>query len=126
MCKGPLQIYQIIIIIRRIRRRRGKEEVLYTNDNHNDINNNGTTNTYSNTGDYRWIQIQAKTQAKTGGLCRFQIWMFYYFLNSVLWHKERDTILTMLTIPNMPCILWCLRSLSVEIWKTQLHLSAQS
>ena len=42
---------------------------------------------------------------------------------SVLRHEERDTILTMLTIPNARRILWCLRSLSVEIRKTQLHLS---
>ena len=38
-------------------------------------------------------------------------------------HEERDTILTMLTPPNARCILSCLRSLSVEIRKTQLHLS---
>ena len=43
-------------------------------------------------------------------------------MTSVQRHEERDTILTKLTIPNARCILWCLRSLSVEIRKTQLHL----
>ena len=47
------------------------------------------------------------------------------FLTSVLRHEERETQFlkffvnhTMLTIPNVRRILWCLRSLSVEIWKT--------
>ena len=53
---------------------------------------------------------------------------FYKFLASVLRHeeRERETILNMLTILSDPTnalrIPWCLRSLSVEIWKTQLHL----
>ena len=57
----------------------------------------------------------------------FRYEQFIQILVSVLRHEERDTILTMLTIlsdlhPNVRRILRCLRSLSVEIRKTQLHL----
>ena len=37
-----------------------------------------------------------------------------YYANHTIWPS-------MLTIPNAPHILWYLRSLSVEIWKTQQH-----
>ena len=51
---------------------------------------------------------------------------FINFLTSVHRNEERDTIPTMLTIFSDPTnaqrILWCLRSPSVEIRKTQLHL----
>ena len=55
---------------------------------------------------------QANTN--TGGLCHFRCKMFYKLLTSVLRHERRDTILTMLTIPKVRRILWCLRSLWVE------------
>ena len=47
----------------------------------------------------------------------FRIWMGLLISGfSPSWHEERDTILkaytnhTMLTLPNVLCILWCLRS----------------
>ena len=58
------------------------------------------------------MQIQADSCSGTNA--------FINFLTSVHRHEERDTILTLLTIPNALRILWCLRSLSVEIRKTQL------
>ena len=68
------------------------------------------TSTYAN----HTIQIQADSVASgTNSLL---------ISASVLLHEERDTILSMLTIPNARCILWCLRSLSVKIRKAQLHL----
>ena len=45
-------------------------------------------------------------------MINFWVWFF----------EERDTILTMLTISNARHILLCLKSLSVEIRKTQQHL----
>ena len=79
------------------------------------------------------IQIRKQANTNSGGLCTnagenrrnllFRYERFYQFLTSVLRHQERDTILTMLTIPNASHILWCVRSLSVEIRKkNQLHL----
>ena len=60
-------------------------------------------------------------KTNTGRLCRSGTNAFINFLTSVLRHKERDTIFTMLTILSDPTnvwrILWCLRSLSVEIRK---------
>ena len=95
--------------------------MLYSH-NHNDINPTvhiqmQIHNTYSN------------TNAGTGGLFCSDTNGFINFLNSAVRHEERDTILKSLSwsyyannIPNGRCILWCLRSLSVEIRKTQLHL----
>ena len=84
--------------------------VLYTH-NHNKIDNNGTTNTYSNTGA---IQRQAK---QTDSVVQVRTILLTSCLDSSTQgerHKERDTILTMLTILSDPinaqCILWCLRS----------------
>ena len=89
--------------------------MLYTH-NHHDIDNNGTTNAYSNTG-----AIQRQADFVVSGTNAF-----INFLTSVHRHEERDTILTMLTILSDPTnalrIPWCLRSLLVEIKKTQLHL----
>ena len=67
---------------------------------------------------YRWTQsFQIRTCLLISG---FSPW----------WHEKRDTILKSLCWsyyadprPNTRHILWCLRSLSVEIQKTQLHLS---
>ena len=46
------------------------------------------------------IHIQSNTNADTGRLSCFRHKRFYWLLTSVHWHEERDTILTMLTIPN--------------------------
>ena len=92
--------------------------VLYThNHNHNDINQMAHIHNI-----LKYSQIQ-----NTGGPRHCSgTNAFINFLTSVLQHEERDTILTILTILSDPtntlCILWCLRSLLVEIWKTQLHL----
>ena len=56
------------------------------------------------TGKYKWVE--------TGGLCCLGTNF------SSLRYEERDTVLTMLTIPNAQLIWWCLRSLSLEICKT--------
>ena len=55
--------------------------------------------------------------AKTGRTLLFQIL-------TVLRHEKRNKILNHPIWPyfNAQCILWCLRSLSIEIRKTQLHL----
>ena len=58
-----------------------------------------------------------------GGLCCFRFKRFINFQTSVLLLEERETILTMQTLLNARHILWFLRPLSVEIRKTQLHLS---
>ena len=68
-------------------------------------------------------KYKTQMQAKTGGICCFGYERFYQLLTSILRHEERGTILTMLTIPNAQLILWCFRSLLLEIRKTQLHLS---
>ena len=71
-------------------------------------------NTYSNAGKYN-------TSAEAQGTPLFRYERFYKLLTWVFRHDERDTLLTMLTIPSGPtnaqCILYCLRSLSVEICK---------
>ena len=56
---------------------------------------------------YRRKQIHANSvvQART----------VYYLLTSVLRHEERDTILTMLTIPNARHISRCLRSQFISV-----------
>ena len=67
--------------------------MLYTHDNHNDINPTV----------HIQIHIQSNTntiQAKTGGLCCSRTNAFINFLTAVLRHEERDTIFTMLNIPN--------------------------
>ena len=89
--------------------------MLYTHDNYNDINHNST---YTNvdTGKYKY-----KSRRKKAGSV-VQVRTVYLFLNSVLRYAESDTIPTMLTIPNAWRILWCLRSPSLEIRKSQLHL----
>ena len=77
------------------------------------------------------IQIQSNTQHKCMYSCRrvllFRYERFINFLTSVLRHEDRDTILAMLSIlsdaTNVRRILWCFGSLSVEIRKSQLHLS---
>ena len=77
---------------------------------HYDISHNGNT-----------IHTQIQN---TGGLCSFRYERVYWLLASVHGDtKERDIILTKLPHPNSRRIVWCLRSLSVEIRKTQLHLS---
>ena len=53
--------------------------------------------TYTNTGN-------------SGGLCCSGTNGFINFLTSVLRHEARDTILTMLSIPNVRHISWCFRS----------------
>ena len=62
-------------------------------------------------------------QAKTGGLCCSGTNAFINFFTSVHRHKERDTILTMLTPPQRAVHLVMVKSLLVEIRKTQLHAS---
>ena len=66
------------------------------------------------------VQIHIQIHRRT---LLFQVRTVYQFLASVLRLEGRNTIFTMLTIPNAQCILWCLCSLSVEIRKCQLHLS---
>ena len=57
------------------------------------------------------IQIQAETgEYKYRRTRLFQVRAVYKFLASVLRYEERDTVLTMLTIPNVRRILWRLRS----------------
>ena len=67
---------------------------------------------------YTNANTQYKYMYKYRKTLLFRYELFYWLLSSVLRHEERDTILTMLTIPNARRILWCLRSLSVEICKT--------
>ena len=71
------------------------------------------------------IQMHNKNtiQAKTGGLCCSDTNVFINF-----WFRffdmRRDTILKSLYyLTPFQRILWCLRSLSIEIRKTQLHFS---
>ena len=73
--------------------------VLYTHDNHNDIKNNGTTNTYSYTAKYKYRPTL---------LFRYERFIINS-LTSVLRHEKRKTILTMLTIPHAQRILWCFK-----------------
>ena len=68
--------------------------VLYTHNN-NDINNNST---------YTYAETQSKPNTQVTLLCRYE--RFYKLLTSVLRHEERDTILTMLTIPSDPKHTW--------------------
>ena len=70
-----------------------------------------------------YIQIHIQTQ-DTGGLYCLTYERFINLFSSVLRHEERDTTLTMLTIPNARRILWCLRSLSEK--KTTTSSTAQS
>ena len=77
---------------------------------------------------YRQIQMQAKT----GGYKYWQTLLFRYeWVNSWLRFfdikRETQFLKVYANHTNWPHfnawhILWCLRSLSVEIWKTQLHL----
>ena len=84
---------------------------------HKDINNTSNTNTYTNSGE----------------LCLFGYERVNQFLASVLGDTRRETqflkayaIHTMLTpTPNTWCILWCLRSLSVEIKKKKKNSTAR-
>ena len=75
--------YPLIILLNRsIWPEDGTQEVTivaHDNHNHNDINNNDTTNTYSNT-------VKYKTQATL--LFRYE--PFINFLNSVLQREDRD------------------------------------
>ena len=79
---------------------------------HDEINHKRYTYTYSYTVKYKY----------TGRLCCFR---YKRFINSWLrpwvtqgeWHNFYSA-----NHPNARRILWCLRSLSMEIWKIRLHL----
>ena len=66
------------------------------------------------------IQTHLRIQ-NTGGLCCFRYERFNNFLTSVLWHEERDTILTVLT-PFQYAVHLVIFKIFVKIWKTQLYL----
>ena len=67
--------------------------------------------TYTNTGN-------------SGGLCCSGTNGFINFLTSVLRHEARDTILTMLSIPNVRHISWCFRSQFIFAGRDPKNLTA--